>query len=139
VACGDDDGEGPGGGSVQTLCQRGCALEASLACPNDTPATCVAECEQAAADAPAACQTQASAAIECAANQPASDWECEADGTAGPREGVCSEPFTALLICLVGNGPDDGTCPFENDDECDDPTGTALCDAGTDLADCAGE
>src|SRR5262245_47880463 len=87
IACGDDDGSGQ---SIQTLCQRGCDREASLACPNSTPGTCVNECVTGVDAIPEACQTQAHTVLECVVNRPASDWECGPDGEAGIKEGVCS-------------------------------------------------
>jgi hypothetical protein len=48
---------------------------------------------------------------------------------------VCNAELEALLALL--GGTEDGTCSFENGDECDDPTVTELCPAGTELADCA--
>ncbi|HEX2879623.1 MAG TPA: hypothetical protein VHO25_08795, partial [Polyangiaceae bacterium] len=36
-----------------------------------------------------------------------------------------------------GGASNSPTCRFENDGECDDPTGIGVCPAGTDLADCA--
>lgn len=141
AACGDDDGDGNGGGSgtsLQALCQRGCMMEASLACPNDTPATCLSECEQEAAQVPEACRAQATAAVECAVNRPASDWECDEDEEAAPKDGVCAQQVGAAVACVFESNQEDGTCAFENDDECDDPTGTDLCPAGTDVADCTG-
>jgi len=129
-ACGDDDG---GGESLAALCERACSRGAGLACPNDEPSTCASDCE--GADAlPEACQSPARIALECAADRPASDWACDEDGEAALMTGICGEEGNALLVCLVGA---DGTCPFENDSECDDPTGTELCPAGTDVADCA--
>jgi hypothetical protein len=129
AACGDDDG---GGASVRSVCEKGCAIEASLACPMDTPATCVSQCEQSASAIPAECRPQVDAARACAANLPASEWEC-ADGTAGPKPDACAAEGTAAINCLNG---DDG-CFFADDGECDDPTGTDNCPAGTDVADCS--
>lgn len=110
-------------------------MEARLACPNDVPSTCVSECLESEADIPEACRREVVAVSECFVNRPASDWECDADGHAGPKEGVCTEEAGRALLCVLDNS--DGTCPFEDDDECDDPTGTSLCPAGTDLADCS--
>jgi hypothetical protein len=132
TACGDDD---EGGASVQAVCEKGCSLEASLACPNDIPSTCVSECVEDAAEIPEACRRQVTTAGECIVNRPASDWECGGDGQAGPKEGVCAQEAVPAFVCLQQSS--DGTCPFEDDDECDDPTGTDLCPAGTDVADCS--
>ena len=133
AACGDDDG---GGASVESLCQKRCTLVAGLSCPNETAATCQSECEQVADAVPPACLPQAKAGLQCAVNRPASDWECDASGDADIKSGVCDAETSAVVSCVFGN--EDGTCPteFENDGECDDPTGTDLCPAGTDVADC---
>lgn len=127
-ACGDDDE----GASLQSICEKGCATIASLSCPDENATTCVSECEMGPSNFPDACRSQAIDVIECAANRPASDWECDSDGEAAPKEGVCAGEINAVVACAS-----DGTCPFENDDECDDPTGTDLCPAGTDVADCS--
>jgi len=131
-ACGDDDGSGD---SIDTLCQKGCTLSASLACPNDDPATCLSECVDGAEALPDECRSEANVALGCVVNRPASDWECDADGESTVKDGVCAEEANTLLVCIFGSAQD-GMCPFEEDDECDDPTGTDLCPAGTDVADC---
>ena len=128
AGCGDDD---DGGGSIQSLCERGCRTEASLNCPNDSPSTCVSECVDGASGVPAECQGQANDALQCIVNLPASSWACDADGEGSPSEGSCTQQANALLTCVF-----DGECPFEDDDECDDPSGTGFCAAGTDVADC---
>ena len=130
VACGDDDG---GESDIESLCEQGCTIEASLACPNDVPSTCISECREGNAGIPRECVSEVTAALACAVNRPVSDWECGDEGTAGLVNGVCAQQSTAALQCVFA----DGSCPFENDDECDDPTGTAICDEGTDLADCS--
>jgi hypothetical protein len=135
-ACGDDDGDGGSGESLEALCQKGCTLQATLACPNDDDSTCMMECLDGSDAIPEACEAEVRAALDCAVNRPASDWECDAEGEATPKEGLCDAEGTAVLLCAVSNN-EDGTCPFENDQECDDPTGTDICPAGTDLADCA--
>jgi hypothetical protein len=134
-ACGDD-GDGGSGESIEGLCQKGCTLSASLACPNDNASTCLADCVDGAAALPEACESQANDALQCAVNRPASDWECDSEGESTLKENVCDEEATPLLLCLFGTS-EDGMCPFEEDDECDDPTGTDLCPPGTDLVDCA--
>jgi len=133
-ACGDDDDDDNSGQSIQALCQDACATAAGLSCPNDDAATCVSDC-QLGGDLPEACQATAQTALGCLSERPASDWECDADGEAALKDGICTAEGAALLACLFDN-TDDGTCPFEEDNECDDPTGTDLCPAGTDLADC---
>jgi hypothetical protein len=130
-ACGDDEGDGE---SIESLCQKGCTISASLACPNDDASTCLSDCLEDAEATPEGCLSPAKVAVGCIVNRPASDWECDAEaGSATIKAGICAEESEALLACVFG---DDGTCPFENDAECDDPTGTDLCAAGTDLADC---
>lgn len=136
AACGDDD-DSSTGTSVQSLCERGCSTTASLSCPNDTPSTCVSECVEGYADSPQECRQAMTSALECIANRPASDWECDDDGDVSLKEGVCTQEAFALFGCLLEHAPEDD-CPFENDGDCDDPTGTDLCPAGTDLADCSG-
>ena len=135
-ACGDDDDDDDGsnsGQSIQALCQDACNTAAGLSCPNEDAATCVSDCEL-GGDLLEACQATAQAALECVSERPASDWECDADGEADLKDGICEAEGSALLACLFDN--EDGGCPFEADNECDDPTGTDLCPAGTDLADC---
>jgi hypothetical protein len=98
------------------------------------PSTCVSDCVEDEPNIPEACRREVVAVSECFVNRPASDWECDADGYAGPKEGVCAAETTRALTCVLdSNEP----CPFEEDDECDDPSGTNLCPAGTDLADCS--
>lgn len=130
-ACGDDDGGG--GESIPVSCQKACATAASLSCPNEDVAACRSDCEQ--AGALPMCQAEARAAVRCAAARPASDWECDEDGEAELKDGICEEEGEVLFSCVFGDN-EDGTCPFENDGECDDPTGTDICPAGTDVADC---
>lgn len=136
-ACGDDGGDGEDVGSresISTLCQRACATAASLSCPNQDDAACRNDCEQ--AEAAQTCQVEARTAVECFAGRPASDWECDEDGEATLKDEVCAAEGNAALACLFGDS-EDGACPFEDDGECDDPTGSDLCAAGTDLADCS--
>jgi hypothetical protein len=128
-ACGDDDGDGE---SLAALCQRACTTGASIDCPADDASTCVSDC-QGADEIPEPCRSLARTALECAVERPASDWACDEEGSAVLNQ-ACGEEGRALLACVVG---EDGTCPFEDDDECDDPTGTNVCPAGTDLADCS--
>lgn len=132
AGCGDDDDEG---GSVQSLCEKGCRTEASLNCPNDDSSSCVSDCVEGANGIPAECQSQSNSLLQCASNLPASSWECDADGEGALKAGNCIEQANAALTCVFGTG----VCPedFENDGECDDPTGTALCAAGEDVADCS--
>jgi hypothetical protein len=72
--------------------------------------------------------------------------------------GACASSLENLSGCIRSYGPDcaaigsacaaqgqgvitecgDGTCPYTNDDECDEPEGTGYCLEGTDAADCTG-
>jgi hypothetical protein len=96
-------------------------------------ATCLEDCNT--ASELSACQSEARAALTCTVARPASDWECDEDGEAALAEGVCENESNALLLCAFN--ADDGLCPFENDGECDDPSGTDSCEEGTDVADCS--
>lgn len=148
-SCGDDgdDGGGGGGGSLQAICERGCATTATLQCPNDNASTCVSTCVDEANSMPEACRSVVLTIGECLSNRPASDWECDEFGEATPKDGVCVQEQLAALTCVLSNqpsnpapgdpAPSSSTCPFENDGECDDPTGSDICPAGTDLADCS--
>jgi hypothetical protein len=92
---GGSGGAGGGGGPSGNFCMKGCALSVMLNCPNDVASTCVADCQSAVAlvgvIAPN-CVPQFEAALNCIANRPLSDWECDAEGQAGARDGVCTAP-----------------------------------------------
>lgn len=98
--CGDDDGDG-GGSSVESLCERGCAVTETLDCPND-PADCQAACLSEYEAFDPACRSQLFAFGECVANRPAADFECDADGESTIRDGVCDAEATAAALCLFG-------------------------------------
>ena len=117
---GEADGTLPGG--------------ASLSCPGDDASTCAEECSL-IENVPEPCLDAARTALECIAEWPASDWTCDANGESVLKDDICYGEGSALFVCAFANN-EDGTCPFEEDNECDDPTGTDLCPAGTALADC---
>jgi hypothetical protein len=56
-------------------------------------------------------------------------FETEAECGTGTR---CVHAPDGSDYCLVPRTP----CPFENDGICDEPTGSRICSAGTDPADC---
>jgi hypothetical protein len=134
-ACGGDDEDEVDNSpaAIRALCEEGCATALSLSCLNQEAVTCASDCDYIAA-IPEVCQAIARATLQCAVDRPLSEWACDADGQAGIQSDVCDEELQALLACL--NVSADG-CAFENDNECDDPTGTDVCPAGTDLDDCA--
>jgi hypothetical protein len=120
AACGDGDKDSPadggsggnggsaggtgggGGGASGNYCMKGCALSAMLNCPNDVASTCMADCQSVVtlvgAIAPN-CLPQVEAALTCVANRPLSDWECDAEGQAGARDGVCAAEEAAVQSC----------------------------------------
>jgi hypothetical protein len=120
AACGDGDKDSPadggsggndgsaggtgggGGGASGNYCMKGCALSAMLNCPNDVASTCMADCQSAVAlvgvIAPN-CVPQFEAALTCIANRPLSDWECDAEGQAGARDGVCAAEQAVVEAC----------------------------------------
>jgi hypothetical protein len=101
---GSASGTGGGGGASASgnYCMKGCALSAMLNCPNDVASTCMSDCQSAvaliAALAPN-CVPQVEAALTCVANRPLSDWECDAEGEAGARDGVCAAEEAAVQAC----------------------------------------
>ncbi|HTV22417.1 MAG TPA: hypothetical protein VMG12_27200 [Polyangiaceae bacterium] len=137
AACGDDGDDGGSRDSTQAICDKGCARAATLACPYDGDvATCVSQCrEDLESDIiPEACRPEAIGLLECLADRPVSEWICDENGEATVMEGACAPEMTAAQACVQRSSGSE--CIFENDDECDDPTGTDLCPAGTDVADC---
>jgi hypothetical protein len=135
LACGDDDDEVDNSpAAIRALCEEGCATALSLSCPNEETVTCARDCDYTEAISEA-CRPTARATLQCATDLPASAWACDAEGQAAIQSDVCDAQAQALLACLAGT--EEGECPFENDKECDDPTGTGFCPAGTDLDDCA--
>ena len=133
-ACGDDDDEDDNSpAAIRALCEEGCATALSLSCPNEETVTCASDCDYTEA-VPEVCRPNARATLECVTELPVSDWACDAEGQAAVQGDACDAELQAFVSCLSGA---EGGCPFENDEECDDPTGTDLCPAGTDLDDCA--
>jgi hypothetical protein len=96
--CGGGDDDSPG-----SACMKFCAVSTTLKCPNDPATGCEASCE-AAVNAFPNCKSQFTAALACAGNQPASNWMCDADGEANPKDGVCDAEGLAAAACLLG-GP----------------------------------
>jgi hypothetical protein len=157
AACGGDDEDT--GESTASLCAKACAASDALACP-DEPPNCESDCASTFDAIPASCASQGRALLECGANTPASDLECDADGESGFKAGVCDAEERAALECLgvpSGTGGSGGTggggaggggagggggtggagpdsCGFANDGECDEPD---FCPVGTDTTDCA--
>jgi hypothetical protein len=84
------------------------------------------------------CASEGQAFLSCAANRPASDYECDAAGESDLVDGVCAAQSNAFLTCVLGGAGGAGMgaadCPFTNDGECDEPD---ICPAGTDTADCS--
>lgn len=68
-------------------------------CPNDDPATCAADCKKSYTTFPG-CTAELDAAFQCAVGRPASDYQCDADGTAEIKPGVCDAEVKALQACL---------------------------------------
>jgi hypothetical protein len=96
AGCGDGDG-----GSVKDACEKGCATTAALKCTKANAATCVSDCEAAAASIPN-CKAQAEALIICTGNRPASDFECDSDGDASLKDGICDPEGQAVIVCALG-------------------------------------
>lgn len=92
--CSDDDEFS----SPTWTCEQSC--EYSIGCDNDPVDDCLTQCQVLLATCPA--ETQAS--LDCGANTPETDFECDEDGETSPKDGVCSETFTAVLDCLVAAG-----------------------------------
>jgi hypothetical protein len=82
------------------VCARACATGGMLQCPGSTTAAaCVSECEAAFTMYPR-CRSQLEVAFDCAAARPPSDWECNSDGEAVIKDGVCDAEVQRLIQCL---------------------------------------
>lgn len=148
-ACGGDDEEGESS-SALTGCSDVCAKIAPLMCPNDSAATCQAECDSLDDQAPN-CASQARAFVSCSAARPSTDFACNSDGEGELTAAACTTESNAFAACVFGGlagmngggtggtsgggaGTGGGTCEFTNDGECDEPD---FCPPGTDTADCS--
>jgi hypothetical protein len=99
AGCGDD------GSSIEDSCKRGCAIAVTLKCPNDNAATCAADCKQGVDEsvmAKPACKDKLTAALDCLSDRPATDWVCDDDGEANPKDDVCVTEKEAAGACLFG-------------------------------------
>jgi hypothetical protein len=100
-------GSGMGGSDTSSgnvtpedVCERGCVKTESLNCPMD-PADCEAACLAEYLDYPAQCQGLVLAYGDCAADRPASDFLCDEEGEAAPRDGICETESLAAASCLL--------------------------------------
>ena len=93
---------GTGGSATSgSLCERGCRIVTGLDCPEQPP-DCVADCEQGFATVGARyadCVDEYTAAIECAVDHPASDWECNAGGLAQVKAAFCNTELGVFRTC----------------------------------------
>jgi hypothetical protein len=97
VGCGDDDDDSGGSGDI---CAKSCAAAQGANCPNQDESACKTECE--AMLSMSTCQSENRALIQCSANKSASDFECDSDGEAALKAGVCDAQATAAATCLLG-------------------------------------
>lgn len=113
--CGDDksDSDGTNGGgdtggdtmgtgdtsSAEDNCEKLCATEDSLNCPEADPVDCREDCNEFIEEAPASCQAEAEAYLACMAAATASDWECNDEGDADPKSDVCTTESDAYGAC----------------------------------------
>jgi hypothetical protein len=120
---------------LRSSCIDVCTLGASLALALGDDDDVAVDTSPAAIDCdyteaiPESCRPPARATLKCVAALPVSDWACDAEREAAVQGVVCDAELQALVACLAGT--EEGECPFENDNECDDPTGAQLCPAGT--------
>jgi hypothetical protein len=101
-------GAGQGGGSAREGCQQICNTQASLGCPGFDVMGCVTLC----ASLPEAipwCSDQVLALIDCADDQPASSFMCNATGGAELATTACDAQQAAVGQCWYqGPAPDLG-------------------------------
>jgi hypothetical protein len=90
-------GQGAAGDASNTTpCPMVCAIAESLDCPNETK--CLVSCNG-LYDA-AQCRSELRAFIDCSVERPASDWECNEEGEADLKAGICQAQLDAVETCL---------------------------------------
>jgi len=100
---GEAGADAAGAGAVEAerdmICAKVCDIEATLSCVGDDPATCEALCVE--HWDMETCQSEARAYVTCAANLPASSWECDVTpGEMGAdiKAGLCQAEVMALTM-----------------------------------------
>ncbi|WP_437931418.1 latent transforming growth factor beta-binding protein [Sorangium sp. So ce291] len=124
AACAGSEGGENGKPVYATVCEARCACEG---CSGDQGGLCEAEQGALAQQAEERCQAEHTAYIDCVRLEGRCvDGHHAAEG--------CEVAAAALLGCLEPSEQD--RCSSEGDGICDEPRGTGLCPAGTDIEDC---
>jgi hypothetical protein len=123
-----------GTGGAGDDCATVCATEAK-ACPKTMASACTAVCEVNKSEI-TWCTAIVTTAIDCLAKQPASSFQCDMNGQAVAKSGVCPNETAAWASCW-DNGPPGGLpdltqacsayCSKESGLSCADPNCTADC------------
>lgn len=92
--CGDDSSSG---NTADDVCAQACETEEALKCPGDEPGTCKPRCLELWNGT--RCANEVHATIECVANTPKAEWECDADNEANIKTGNCENEIAALMAC----------------------------------------
>jgi hypothetical protein len=97
AGCGDDDDSGG-----QSLCRSSCQAEVAANCPGFDTAQCTARCEQGLAAT--SCTGPTEQLLRCVAALPATEFECNADGTATMSQSACTQELMNLATqCTSGD------------------------------------
>ena len=92
--CGDDSSNG---NAADDVCAQTCETAEPLKCPGDEPGTCMPQCLELWNGT--RCVDEVHASIECAANTPEAEWECDVDDEANVKAGNCESEISALIGC----------------------------------------
>jgi len=82
--------------SPASPCGRLCAHATELKCraASACPAACSEMYEQ------PTCQNEMRAALACFVTHPVTDWECDDDGMAAVKSGICDEEQSSVVRCI---------------------------------------
>jgi hypothetical protein len=133
---GGTGGSTGGGGGSGDGCSMACAIEAA-ACPKTKPTVCQAGCEATKTEV-AWCTPQVTVATDCLAMQPATSFQCDMNGQAVAKAGVCETALSVAQSCWY-KGPPAGlpdmsqtcseVCGKQMGLSCADPNCVAGCQA----------
>jgi hypothetical protein len=104
VGCGSDGNSGGSAASTaDQLCTESCAMAPPISCPNEPDAaTCKSDCLGQIGSIFDKCKAQVNAYAQCGFSKGATDFECDADGQASLKSGVCSSELSAVVTCAGG-------------------------------------
>jgi hypothetical protein len=81
------------------VCAQLCETGEALKCPGDEPGSCKAQCLELWNGT--RCTNEVHAYVECGANTPKAEWECDVDNEANVKAGNCDSEMASLTACTA--------------------------------------